>query len=170
MFRKLTITAVAIATLATGSAFAITSAAPKASVEQPFSEKLASGLATLMMKGIAAGYAAKTGIDVAAAADDRILVQVNFEVSGDYDAFEEKMEGFAPFLSNTQGMVWKVWSLDRDKGRANGTYMFTSRAHADLYMSEILPVGMGNDPTISNIETRYYDILETPSRITHTKF
>jgi len=72
-----------------------------------------------MMKGIAAGYDARTP---AGDADDApVIVHVTFRAAGDLDEFSARMDGFAPFLSNTPGLVWKVWALDPDTQDGFGT-------------------------------------------------
>jgi hypothetical protein len=143
-------------------------AAPQKTVEESFSERVASGAATLMMKGIAAGYSAKTGVDtnVEVRTAPRLL-QVNFTVAGDLQEFSEQMDGFAPFLSNVPGMVWKVWSVHETTRQANGTYLFNSQEAIDFYLAEIMPKGMENNPKVLDVEIRVYDVMENASRITH---
>lgn len=166
MFKKITAMSLIASLCVAGSAFGLASAAPDYDVDKPFSQRVASGAASLMMKGIASGYEAKTGLDVTQAAESPVLLQVNFHATGDMERFLDKMDQAAPFLAATEGLVWKVWSLDRDTGQANGTYLFKSRAHVDFYLSEILPQGLGQDPSIVDIRSQIYDVLEQPSRIT----
>lgn len=143
----------------------LSAAAPKRTRVQPFKERVASGAASLMMKGVAAGYDARvpsTGGDSVP-----VLVSVTFRALGDLEAFARKMDGFAPFLSNTPGLVWKVWTLDRETRDGSGTYLFETRRAAEMYLTDILPEGMGDVPYIINMKVQVLPVMSGPSQVTH---
>jgi hypothetical protein len=76
------------------------------------------------------------------------------------------MDSFAPFLSNTPGLVWKVWALDPETRDGSGTYLFETRRAAELYLSEILPEGMGHAPYISDMNVTITPVMPGPSQVT----
>lgn len=165
MFTTLAYTATGIVAVAAIAAFGLAAAAPERTVAQSFPERIASGAASLMMKGIAAGYDART--PMSEADETPVIVHVTFKATGDLDDFSNRMDGFAPFLSNTPGLVWKVWALDRDTRDGSGTYVFENRRAADMYLSEILPEGMGNVPYITDMSVRVTPVMTGPSQVTH---
>lgn len=169
MLAPLTKSALVLALITGAGAAGFAAAAPETGAPQPLAERVAAGAATLMMKGIAAGYTAKVGeaTEAAQASSGAVLLQVNFTVTGDTAAFEAKMQDFAPFLSHVPGLTWKVWSFDPATRMGNGTYLFASQRDLDMYLSEMLPVGMGGDPQVQDIETRVLPVLSVPSRLTH---
>jgi len=142
----------------------LAAAAPERTVQQSFTQRVASGAASLMMKGIAAGYDAR--VPAAEAGADPVIVHVTFRAEGDLDAFSTRMDGFAPFLANTPGLVWKVWALDPETRDGSGTYLFETRRAAELYLSEILPEGMGDVPYISDMNVRITPVMPGPSQVT----
>lgn len=166
MLKTIAVTALAVTALGTAALYGLSRAAPERVVAQSFSERVASGAASLMMRGIAAGYAARTGIDPSADTTGPVILHVTFRTQGDLDTFDRRMQGFAPFLSNVPGLEWKVWTHDPETRAGSGTYMFTSRASADMYLAEILPEGMGNVPYISDVQTSIQPVMTIPTEIT----
>ncbi|MEM1364271.1 MAG: YdhR family protein, partial [Pseudomonadota bacterium] len=145
MLIKTAIIATAFVALVGGTTIGLARSVPAEG--RSFGERVASSAATLMMKGIAAGYSAKIGgQQTAEAGTGPKLLQVNFRVEGDIQEFSDQMDYFAPFLSQVPGMTWKVWSVNEQTRQANGTYLFQSQADIDLYLSEIMPQGMEGNP------------------------
>lgn len=150
-----------------------TVALPSASLPAPthgvtrWFERVSSAIASLMIRGIAAGYAAKMKGIERTPEPGPVLVQVTFRYLQTPDAFHASMERVAPFLSHVQGLRWKVWSVVDSEQTGNGTYLFESRADADLYLHEILPQGPVGDPSlVSDVQIRVFDVLNRPSTIT----
>lgn len=168
MLTTLAYTATGIIAVAAVAAFGLAAAAPERTVAQSFSERIASGAASLMMKGIAAGYDARTSASEGEEAP--VIVHVTFTAKGNLDDFADRMDGFAPFLSNTPGLVWKVWALDRETRDGSGTYLFETRRAAEMYLSDVLPEGMGNVPYIADMSVRVTPVMTSPSQVTHASF
>ncbi|MFC3613285.1 monooxygenase [Lutimaribacter marinistellae] len=62
------------------------------------------------------------------------LIQFDFPYSGPWgDEMAEAMVGLAQDIAGEDGLVWKVWTENRDEGRAGGVYVFTSRSAAEAY-------------------------------------
>lgn len=62
--------------------------------------------AALMMRGIAAGDAAKTGAQIEVGTP--VMLQVNVRVAGDLDAFLAKMDKAAPIMSHVPELQLKL--------------------------------------------------------------
>lgn len=165
MLDTIAFAAAGLALVLGAGAVGLSAAAPERVQAQPFTERVASGAASLMMKGIAAGYSARH--PAPAEMDAPVIVHVTFTVRGDLDDFAARMDGFAPFLSNTPGLAWKVWALDRDTRAGSGTYLFETRHHAQMYLSDVLPEGMSNVPYIADIEVAIAPVMTGPSSVTH---
>lgn len=43
------------------------------------------------------------------------------------------MQALAESIATEAGLVWKIWTEDREAGRAGGIYLFTSHAAATAY-------------------------------------
>lgn len=45
----------------------------------------------------------------------------------------EAYDALAKDISQTEGLLWKIWIEDSETGRAGGVYMFRDRASLDTY-------------------------------------
>jgi hypothetical protein len=100
-----------------------------------------------------------------AASSSRIL-QINFKYNTLAPEFKQQMIDVAPHLASVKGLKWKIWSIDEINQEASGYYLFESEAELNAYLKNVFFVGMGNNPTVSNIVVRKLEILEEPTAIT----
>ncbi len=93
------------------------------------------------------------------------LIQFDFPYSGPWgDEMTAAMGDLARDIATEDGLVWKVWTENRDEGRAGGVYVFTTRAAAEAYRdkhSERL-AAFG----ITGINALIFDVNEALSEIT----
>lgn len=67
-------------------------------------------------------------------ADGPVVIFVDFE---NHDFSAERTEALKPMaeeIGRAPGFVWKIWTEDREAGRAGGVYLFSSRALAETYV------------------------------------
>lgn len=132
-----------------------------------FFERMADAAASLLIRGIGAGYAARVGQIERSTTARPVLVQVNFRYLDPPEVFRAEMKSVAPFLSHVEGLRFKIWSVDDAEGTANGTYLFEDRIDADRYLEDILPKGpVGDAAKVSDVEVRIFEVLVVPSTIT----
>lgn len=101
----------------------------------------------------------------AATTTNRIL-QINFKYNISTSDFKKQMLDYSPRLASVKGLRWKIWSMDEPKQEASGYYLFENEVALDAYLSNVFFVGMGNNPTVSNIVVKKFEILEEPTAIT----
>jgi Putative mono-oxygenase ydhR len=62
------------------------------------------------------------------------LLQIDFPFDGPWgDAMAAAMEGLAHDIAATPGLKWKIWTENREAGRAGGIYLFDDAASAARY-------------------------------------
>lgn len=101
----------------------------------------------------------------AATTSNRIL-QINFKYNTSTSDFKQQMLDNAPRLASVKGLKWKIWSMDETNREASGYYLFENETALDAYLKNVFFVGMGNNPTVSNIVVKKFEILEEPTSMT----
>lgn len=94
------------------------------------------------------------------------LVSIDFAYDMRHEAFSAAMEGSAPVVAATPGLIWKVWSDDPEAGLATGTYLFSGREAAEFYVQHVFPAGPPSKPGVSGVEVRVMEVMDAPSRAT----
>lgn len=92
------------------------------------------------------------------------LLQVDFDFSGPFGAeMAEALGDLAHSISDEPGMIWKLWTEDRESGKAGGVYLFEDAQTAEAYlrMHTARLEGMG----IQNIRGLILDINPALSQI-----
>ena len=94
------------------------------------------------------------------------ILQIDFKYNSATPEFKKQMLNYAPLLAAVKGLRWKIWSIDEMNREASGYYLFESEAELNAYLKNVFFVGMGNNPTVSNIVVKKLEILEEPTAIT----
>ena len=64
-----------------------------------------------------------------------ILLQVDFPYQGPWgEDMAQAMQGLAQSIAQEPGLLWKIWTENRDTGEAGGIYLFADRADAERYL------------------------------------
>lgn len=94
------------------------------------------------------------------------ILQINFKYNTSTAEFKQQMLDVAPRLAMVEGLKWKIWSMDEANREASGYYLFENEVAIDNYLNQVFFVGLGNNPTVSNIAVKKLEILEEPTLIT----
>ncbi|MFX0543073.1 monooxygenase [Roseovarius sp. S4756] len=63
------------------------------------------------------------------------LLQVDFDFDGPFGAeMAEAMADLAKSINDEPGMIWKIWTEDRQNGKAGGIYIFEDEQSAKAYL------------------------------------
>lgn len=64
-----------------------------------------------------------------------VLLQVDFPYSGPWgEDMAQAMRGLAESIAQEPGLLWKIWTENRDTSEAGGIYLFADRASAEAYL------------------------------------
>ncbi len=67
------------------------------------------------------------------------LLEIEFPAEGPWrDEMAAQYEGLARHLSETTGMLWKIWKENPETGETGGIYLFEDQASLDAYLAEHL--------------------------------
>lgn len=93
------------------------------------------------------------------------LLQIDFPSHGPWrDEFTKMASDLAHHLSQTPGMLWKIWTENSRSGDCGGVYLFQDESSANEFLKEHLRRldGMG----IKDVRAKVLDVNEGLSRIT----
>ncbi|TDD89446.1 monooxygenase [Saccharopolyspora karakumensis] len=94
------------------------------------------------------------------------LLQVDFPMDGPFGAaMAEAFAELAHSINDEPGLIWKIWTENRDAGEAGGVYLFESEDDAERYLamhSERLQ-SMG----VEGIRGKIFEVNEALTTINH---
>lgn len=64
------------------------------------------------------------------------LLQVDFPYQGPWgDEMTTALRGLAESIANEPGLIWKLWTENKEAGEAGGVYLFKDLPSAEAYLS-----------------------------------
>jgi quinol monooxygenase YgiN len=94
---------------------------------------------------------------------------VNFRLKGITRAqYEELCDQVAPAFAGLPGLISKVWLVDEAANTYGGVYLWRDRAAMEAFLKTDLFRTVATNPTLSEITSRDFGVLERPSAVTRT--
>jgi|SRR4051794_16074995 hypothetical protein len=93
------------------------------------------------------------------------LLQIDFPSPGPWDnELTNACTDLAHHLSNTPGMIWKIWTENSQTGDVGGVYLFADAKSASTFLDEhmVRLKSMG----FQNVRAKLFHVNEGLSRIT----
>lgn len=85
------------------------------------------------------------------------LLQIDFEFKGPFgDEMTSALKDLAESINNEPGVIWKIWTENKQDQRAGGVYLFEDEQSANAYLkmhSQRLQ-GMG----VNDIRAQIFDV------------
>jgi len=72
----------------------------------------------------------------------------------------------APVYANVEGLVWKLWLVNQEKGTAGGIYYFKDQESLDKHLDSDLYKQMLAHPALEKVDVKIFDIIEEFSKVT----
>jgi heme-degrading monooxygenase HmoA len=92
---------------------------------------------------------------------------VTFNLKGtSKQEYEELCDQLAPAFGAMPGLITKVWLADDETTTYGGVYLWRDEAAYDAYVASDIFKGVGSHPGLSNVDSKAYGILESPSAVT----
>lgn len=93
-----------------------------------------------------------------------VLLQIDFPFTGPWgEDMTAAMRELATSIAEERGLLWKIWTENREAGEAGGIYLFTDRPSAEAYlaMHRARLLGFG----IPAVNAKLFDVNLPLSRI-----
>ena len=94
------------------------------------------------------------------------IVQINFTFSGARAEYEQANLPWAEPIADVPGLRWKIWLMGEAQHAAGGLYLFDDDATAQAFLNGPSVAAVGNDPSLSDISVKQFDVIEELSAIT----
>ena len=92
---------------------------------------------------------------------------VNFNLEGISRAeYESVCNELAEAFAALPGLVSKHWLADEKNNTYGGVYIWDTREAYDAFVNSELFAGGGANPALVNMNSKDFDVIETPSRVT----
>lgn len=96
------------------------------------------------------------------------ILQVNLRFSGlTRSELEQVWLPAARPLVDIRGLRWKIWLMNESEHLAGGIYLFDDEASAQAFLAGPVVGALKNDPAISDLHARMFDVMEQHTAITH---
>ncbi len=82
------------------------------------------------------------------------------------EQFKKQCDELAPALAQVPGLISKVWLADATGNTYGGVYTWRDRAAFQAFAQSDLAKTMFNNPSIVDVTTRDYAVLEGPTKVT----
>jgi hypothetical protein len=93
---------------------------------------------------------------------------VNFQLNGiDDTEYRRACEEEAPTFAAVAGLLSKIWLADQSTNTYGGVYIWRDRQAMQTFVGSDLFRGFVADPQVNNVISRDFDVLETPTEVTH---
>jgi hypothetical protein len=94
------------------------------------------------------------------------ILQINFTVSQSRTELEEAWLPGAQPIADTPGLRWKIWLTNDTRREAGGIYLFDDEASLQAYLDGPIVTEIKNDPSLSNLSMKQFDVMEEHTGIT----
>ncbi|MGD0496210.1 MAG: YdhR family protein [Candidatus Bathyarchaeia archaeon] len=94
------------------------------------------------------------------------ILQIDFKFKATRPQVEQVFLQGAQPIANVKGLLWKVWLMNEAEKSAGGIYLFKDDASVEAYLKGEIIAATKNNPAVSDIEVKVFDILPEPTKIT----
>ncbi len=95
------------------------------------------------------------------------IVQINFMFGGARAEYEQANLPWAAPIAEVPGLRWKIWLMNDAQHVAGGLYLFDDDATAQAFLNGPIVAAIANDPSLSDISLKQFDVIEELTAITH---
>jgi hypothetical protein len=72
----------------------------------------------------------------------------------------------ATAIASVEGLLWKIWVLEKDEFEMGGIYLFTSREAAEAYLNHPVIQAIRSNPAVLSTQSRLWDVETSLSALT----
>ncbi|MDG6772862.1 monooxygenase [Thiomicrorhabdus sp. ZW0627] len=92
------------------------------------------------------------------------LLQIDFEFKGPFgEEMAEGLHDLAVSINQEPGLIWKIWTENKEKQEAGGIYLFeneeTARAYLEMHAARLRAFG------VNEVNAKIFDVNEPLSKI-----
>jgi len=96
----------------------------------------------------------------------KALVTVRYSLSGNVERFRNEMEKAAAMIASAPGLVWKIWSLDAERGVGLSAYLFNSPTEARAFVAGPMIKALRNRADVKEVAVEVAPVEHALSAMT----
>jgi hypothetical protein len=72
----------------------------------------------------------------------------------------------ASIIASVEGLIWKIWVLQKEKFEMGGMYLFANRETAEAYLNHPVIQALCSNPAVVSHESQLWDVESSLSALT----
>lgn len=100
------------------------------------------------------------------AGEGEALLNISFTYDMSAEEFQAEMSPLTEEFAGVEGLLWKIWAVDEEESRFNGTLLFADAAAMNGFLEGDLAGAVMSHEALSEISVNPYTILAEESRMT----
>lgn len=72
----------------------------------------------------------------------------------------------ANIIASVEGLVWKIWVVQKEQFELGGVYLFANRESAEAYLNHPVVQAVRSNPAVVSTESQLWDVESSLSAVT----
>jgi len=94
------------------------------------------------------------------------VLQLRFKLRVPPDVLLAKSREAAAIIASIEGLVWKIWVLQKEESEMGGLYLFASREAAEAYLNHSVIQALRSNPAVVSTQSQLWDVESSLSALT----
>lgn len=94
------------------------------------------------------------------------VLHLRFKLRVAPDVFLARSRDAATIIASAEGLIWKIWGLQKEESEIGGTYLFANRETAEAYLNHPVIKAVRNNPAVVSTQSQLWDVENSLSVLT----
>jgi len=94
------------------------------------------------------------------------VLHLRFKVRPEPHVFLAQSREAATIIASVDGLIWKIWILQREESEVGGIYLFANRESAKAYLNSPVIQSVRSNPAVVSSQAQLWDIDSWISALT----
>ena len=94
------------------------------------------------------------------------ILQINLRFNVSVAELAKEFETAAGHIKEVPGLKWKIFCMNEDRREGAGIYLFEDDASLKSYLEGPIIAGMKDKKAFSDIDVKYFDVVEKATAVT----
>jgi putative monooxygenase ydhR len=94
------------------------------------------------------------------------VLHLRFKLQVPPDVLHAQSRKAATIIASVEGLIWKIWVLQREEFEMGGVYLFANRETAEAYLKHPVIQAVCSNPAVVSTESQLWDIESSLSALT----
>ena len=94
------------------------------------------------------------------------VLHLRFKLCVPPDVFLAHSQQAATVIAAAEGLIWKMWILQKDQSETGGIYLFANREAAEAYLNHPVIQALRSNPAVVSSQSQLWDVETSLSALT----